>query len=308
MRKRIKDFLIISRANIQISSLTTAALGIVLAARDWRDLMNVSVVLFIFLFFIILTFSCNLNCLTDVDVDAKSKIRLSDSVRSLGPAKIKIILRSEAFLAAGLCIALAICEKNALYILGLGALGPGYIYSAPPLRLKKRGWLSLFPVMFGLYALPPAAGFFLIRGRLSWFILAFSMGYSLLMEGITLINTCEDYTEDEVSNIRTLAHVLGIRRTLALGAWLTSAGGAIDLILILGIKAYGSSVNLLELSGLIILGAFFAWTVVSIVHVFRRIAQSDDPVAQSKAYGHLMRIWFLKTRYSLLIMALLVVG
>jgi 4-hydroxybenzoate polyprenyltransferase len=308
MYKRFEDFLIISRANIQISSLPTAALGIVLGAKDWRDLMSGDVVLFISLFFVILTFSCNMNCLADVGVDAKFKTRLSDSVRSLGPAKIKIFLGVEAVLAAGLCIALALSRKNALFLLGAGALGAGYVYSAPPFRLKKRGWLGLLPVMVGLYALPPAAGFFLMRGRLSWFILAFSMGYAFLMEGITLINTCEDYAEDEAAGIRTLAHVLGIRRTLTLGAWLSAAGGAIDLFLILGVKADGTSMNLGKIFGLIFVGAFFAWAVISIVRVFRRIARSDDPAAQSKAHGRLMRIWFLKTRYSLLIMALFLVG
>jgi 4-hydroxybenzoate polyprenyltransferase len=192
MRNSIKDFLVISRANIQIASLPTAAVGVILAVRDVSDLWDISVFLYILLFFLVLTFACNLNCLTDVDVDAKFKKRMSEAVRSLGGGRMRGILLCEALLAAGLIIGLAVLKKNIIYLLGAGALGIAYVYSAPPLRIKKRGWLSPLPVMFGLYALPPVGGWYLVRGRLSGFILVFALGYAMLMEGITIINTCED--------------------------------------------------------------------------------------------------------------------
>jgi 4-hydroxybenzoate polyprenyltransferase len=307
MRESIKDFLVISRANIQIASLPTAAVGVILAARSVSELWNMSVLLYILLFFLVLTFACNLNCLADADVDAKFKKRMSEAVRSLGGGRMRKILLCEALLAAGLIVGLAVLKKNIIYLLGAGALGIAYVYSAPPLRIKKRGWLSPLPVMFGLYALPPVGGWYLVRGRLSGFILVFALGYAMLMEGITIINTCEDYPEDESSNIRTLAHALGIRRTLILGAWLTGIGGIVVLAGLFNMKAVGMPLGPMTMAGVGVLASIYAWTVASIVRVLRRVSRSDDPIGQSKICAKLMPSWFLKTRYSLFFMALLLI-
>jgi 4-hydroxybenzoate polyprenyltransferase len=307
MRESIKDFLVISRANIQIASLPTAAVGVILAAGGASELWNISVFLYILLFFLVLTFACNLNCLADADVDSKFKKRMSEAVRSLGGTRMRAILVCEALLAAGSIVGLALLKKNIIYLLGVSALGIAYVYSAPPLRIKRRGWLSPLPVMFGLYALPPLGGWYLVRGRLSGFILVFALGYAMLMEGITIINTCEDYPEDESSGIRTLAHALGIRRTLVLGAWLAGIGGIMDLALLLGTKAVGAALGPMTLAVIGVLGSLYAWTVASIVRVLWRVSRSDDPAGQSKTQAKLMPGWFLKTRYSLFFMALLLI-
>jgi 4-hydroxybenzoate polyprenyltransferase len=307
MRESIKNFLIISRANIQIASLPTAAVGIILAARNLSELWDVGVFLYILLFFLVLTFACNLNCMADVEVDAKFKKRLSEAVRSLGGGRMRSMLSGEALIAAGLVVGLAVLEKNIVFLLGIGGLGIAYIYSAPPLRIKKRGWLSPLPVMFGLYALPPLGGWYLVRGHLSGFIWAFSLGYAMLMEGITIINTCEDYPEDESSGIRTLAHVLGIRRTLVLGAWLAGIGGIMDLAMLLGTKVAGTPLGPMTVAGIGVLGSLYTWTVASIVRVLRRVAHAEDPIGQSKSCAELMPLWFIKTRYALFFMALLLI-
>ena len=220
------NFLVISRANIQIASLPTALIGCVLAAEELSDALGRRrFPLCRALFFVVLTFACNLNCLADADLDAVHKTRMSEAVRSMGEGRIKTILAIEAFAAVLLAAGLAVLRKDAVFILGAATLGLAFVYSAPPLRIKGRGWLSPLPVVFGLYALPPLGGWYLVRGRLARLIVVFALGYALLMEGLTIVNTCEDHPEDEAAGVRTLAHALGIRRTLVLGAWLTGLAG-----------------------------------------------------------------------------------
>jgi 4-hydroxybenzoate polyprenyltransferase len=307
MMKGARDFLAISRAEIQVASLPTALVGSALAVGRVSELWDVGVFLYVLLFFLVLAFACNVNCLFDADVDARFKTRMSDAVRSIGPDRIKAILTAESFLAVGLIAGLAFLKKDAVFILGAGALGLAFIYSAPPLRVKKRGWLSPLPVVFGLYAVPLAGGWYLIKGRLSWPILIFAVGYAMLMEGITIVNTCEDYPEDEASGIRTLAHALGIRRTLALGAWLAGAGGltALTALLIVSAAATAGRPGPAALAGIGVLAACYVVTVASVVRVLRRLAAADDPAAESKIWAKSMPVWFLWTRYPLLFIALL---
>jgi len=305
MRKAARDFLVISRANIQVASLPTALIGCALAAGRLSELWDAGVLLYVLLFFAVLTFACNLNCLADADVDALFKKGMSDAVRSIGPARIRAILAVEAVLAVGIAAGLAYLKKDVVFILGAGALGLAFIYSAPPLRIKKRGWLSPLPVVFGLYAVPPAGGWYLVKGSLSWPILIFAAGYAVLMEGITIVNTCEDYPEDESAGIRTLAHALGIRRTLVLGAWLAGGGGVTALAAILCMTAGAWPPGPMALAGIGVLAAIYAWTVASVVRVLRRTARADDPASESKLRARLMPAWFLRTRYPLLFIALL---
>jgi 4-hydroxybenzoate polyprenyltransferase len=307
--KALRDFLVISRAGIQIASLPTALLGCALAARDRGELWDPRVLVYVLLFFVVLTFACNLNCLADRDVDARHKKRMSEAVRSLGEKRIKAILAVEAALAVALAGLLAVLKKDAIFCAGAATLGLAFIYSAPPLRIKKRGWLSPLPVAFGLYALPPLGGWYLMRGSLNTAVVVFALGYALLMEGLTIVNTCEDHPEDEAAGVRTLAHALGIRRTLVLGAWLTGAGGigAIGMIVAIVGEAGGWS-NPPGSIPLIVAGAFAAYygiSVISAVRALGRLARTRDPAAECKLRSALMPAWFLKTRYPLLFITLL---
>jgi 4-hydroxybenzoate polyprenyltransferase len=302
----VRDFLVISRANIQVASLPTALVGCALAADKLADLWDAGVIVFVLLFFTVLTFACNLNCLADVEVDARHKKKMSAAVRSMGEGRIKRLLVAEAALAVVLSAGLAVYEGNALFILGALTLGVAFVYSAPPVRLKGRGWLSPLPVALGLYALPPLGGWYLVRGRLGATIMVFALGYAMLMEGITIVNTCEDHPEDELAGIRTLAHVLGLRRTLNLGAWLAGMGGALALVVtVLRMPGESGGLAPFRWAAAGALATFFAWTVAAIVGVLRKAARTHDPASESKAKARLMPVWFLKTRYPLLFIALL---
>jgi len=303
--KRLKSFLLISRANIQIASLPTAVLGIILASRKWSDIFQIPVLLFILLFFVVLTFSCHINCLHDVEVDKKYKRYMSDAVQSLGISAVKKIMAVEIALACGLILLLCFVQREPIYVLGAIGILCAYIYSAPPLRVKKRGVLSPLPVMLGLYFLPIPAGGFVVTHHLTVLSLLFGFGYSLIMQGITFINTCEDYKEDESSGIQTLAHVLGIRRILLLAAFFVLVGGLGDILLLIFWKLRDHHLSLSPTIVVLALGIFFLLSIFSIIKSLFFTSRSQDPYRQSKQIAFQMPRWFLSTRYPLLLLSLI---
>jgi len=298
----------VSRANIQIASLPTAALGVALAAKNWTDIFNLSVLLYIILFFVILTYSCNINCLNDLEVDEKHKYYLSNAVKSIGIPKLKILMTAELIIAGIIIISLCFIKKEIIYLLAFLGIVCGYVYSAPPLRIKKRGVLSPLPVTFGLYFLPIIAGWFIITNQLSAFIILFGMGYALIMQGITFINTCEDYKEDRTSGIHTFAHVLGIRKTLLLGSIFVFIGGVADLVLLLFFKINLHNIKTIPSILALMLIIFFLGSIINISKNLYLVGISKDPFALSKKEAVKMRIWFLTTRYPLLFISLLLIS
>jgi 4-hydroxybenzoate polyprenyltransferase len=303
--RALRSFLIVSRAGIQVTSFPTASLGIFLAARTWHEMLRPPVLVYVLIFFVILTYSCQINCLNDLEVDKKYKKYMSDAVQSLGIQNLKKIMVSEIGIAVGLIILLSALKRDGLYLLALLGVWCGYAYSAPPLRIKKRGVLSPLPVLAGLYFLPIVAGWYIIRDRLSAFIILFGIGYALTMQGITFINTCEDLAEDRSSGVKTWAHILGPKNTLFLGALFVLCGGLLDIYLFFSQKASLHLTRNLFFPLIVILVLFF---VLSVFYICRRlyfISRSSDPLPLCKKEARQMPAWFLMTRYPLLFMAML---
>lgn len=303
---KFANFLVASRANIQVASLPTATLGVLFAAKNQREIFDLAVILYIILFFTALTYSCQINCLNDLEVDEKYKKYLSNAVKSLGVPTLKKFMTIELLIAGIIIFLLCFLKKNIVYSLAFFGVMSGYVYSAPPLRVKKRGILSPLPVMFGLYFLPIIASWFMVKGKLSVFILLFGMGYALIMQGITFINTCEDFEEDKISGVRSLAHVIGVGKTLFLGSIFVFVGGFVDLCLI----AYKININVLGFVPslvVLILCAFFVVSIIYIARILYLIGKSEKALVLSKRYAVKMPMWFLITRYPLFCICLLLV-
>jgi 4-hydroxybenzoate polyprenyltransferase len=305
-RQIFKSFLSVSRANIQVASLPTATLGVLLAAKERAEIIDPSIFLYILLFFTVLTYSCQVNCLNDLEVDEKYKKNLSDAVKFLGISALKKIISIELIITGIIIISLCFIKKDIIFLLAFLGIMSGNIYSAPPLRLKKRGILSPLPVMFGLYFLPIIAGWFIVNGRLSAYIIIFSLGYALIMQGITFINTCEDFEEDKTSGICTLAHVLGIKKILYLGSFFVFVGGFIDAGLI-SFRANPASIGIIPFSAVFMLSAFFLGTILRIAKNLYFLGKSDNALVLTKKYAAKMPSWFLTTRYPLFFICLLLI-
>ncbi len=304
MLKSIKNFIIISRGNIQIASLPTCSLGIVLAANDWGEILNWPVFLYICLFFIILTFSCNINSLYDIDVDEKSKSSLCNAIKSLGVSSVKALLIIELFFAGILIVLLCVLKRDMIYLLATSGVLAGYAYSAPPMRVKKRGFFSPIPVMLGLYFLPILAGWYIVKDALSVFIVLFGFGYASIMQGITFINTCEDYDADRTSGIRTWAHIFGIKKTLRTGMIFVTGGGILISFLAFFYVIKLHRFRFITIMGLIVL-FFFVCSIFIIGKGLYSTGHSTNPAESSRINAYKMRLWFLSTRYPLLVLAIL---
>ena len=296
-----------SRANIQIASLPTAALGVLLAAKNQAEIIDPSFFLYIFLFLTVLTYSCHVKFINDLEVDEKYKKNLSDAVKSLSIPTLKKIISIELLIAGIIIISLCFFKKNIIYLLAFLGVISGYIYSAPPLRVKKRGILSPLPVMFGLYFLPIIAGWFIVNGRLSVYIIIFGLGYALIMQGITFINTCEDFEEDKTSDIRTLAHVMGIKKILYLGSVFVFVGGFMDVGLI-SYKIKPATIGIIPFITVLVLSAFFIGTILRIAKNLYFLGKSNNALVLCKKYAVKMPMWFLTTRYPLFFICLLLIS
>lgn len=303
---KLRDFLTISMAKIQLGTLPHAMLGIFLAASGLHELANWSILVYVALYFVLITFACNINCLYDYEVDRKYKSYHSDAIDRLGFGTVKRIILGEIIIALILILYLFINRHYITGSIALLGLFFSYAYSARPLRLKKRGVLSPFPVLIGLYTLPLLGGWFLLDKPVLGYFILFVVGYALMNEGFTLVNTCEDYAEDESEGIRTWAHVLGMRRTLTI-ALIFSLGGFLSLgaLAFVWLPSF-SFAGIKEIVTLFLIAILTVALVVSILQV-NKARVGEDPEASAKLYAKKMPKWFMTTRYPMLLIALLIV-
>jgi chlorophyll/bacteriochlorophyll a synthase len=121
-----------------------------------------------------------------------------------------------------------------LTVLALGGSFLSYIYSAPPLKLKKNGWLGNYALGASYIALPWWAGHALF-GQLTPTIMVLTLFYSLAGLGIAVVNDFKSVEGDRQLGLRSLPVMFGVETA----AWicvlmidLFQAGIAIYLIYI----------------------------------------------------------------------------
>jgi len=117
--------------------------------------------------------------------------------------------------AAGLVLAAVVSWW--LVLLGIAAVGAAWFYTggSRPYGYRALGELSVF-VFFGLAAVTGTA--YVQMSRLSWLAIAASIPVGLLACALLVINNLRDIPTDHLSGKRTLAVVIGDRRTRQLYA------------------------------------------------------------------------------------------
>jgi 1,4-dihydroxy-2-naphthoate octaprenyltransferase len=117
--------------------------------------------------------------------------------------------------AAGLVLAAAVSWW--LLVLGAAAIAAAWFYTggSKPYGYRALGEVSVF-AFFGIGAVAGTA--FVQMGRLSWLALAASVPVGLLACALLVVNNLRDIPTDEVTGKRTLAVVLGDKRTRLLYA------------------------------------------------------------------------------------------
>jgi chlorophyll synthase len=90
-----------------------------------------------------------------------------------------------------------------------------YIYSAPPLKLKKNGWLGNYALGSSYIALPWWAGQALF-GELNWTIVVITLIYSLAGLGIAVVNDFKSVEGDRQLGLQSIPVMFGI----GVAAWI----------------------------------------------------------------------------------------
>jgi 1,4-dihydroxy-2-naphthoate polyprenyltransferase len=132
-----------------------------------------------------------------------------------------------SFLAAGLAgLVLAAVVSWWLLLLGIAAIGAAWFYTggSRPYGYRALGEVSVF-AFFGVGAVAGTA--YVQMDRLTWLAIAAAIPVGLLACALLVINNLRDIPTDEVSGKRTLAVVLGDRRTRVLYAGCVGAPFAV---------------------------------------------------------------------------------
>jgi alpha-ketoglutarate-dependent taurine dioxygenase/4-hydroxybenzoate polyprenyltransferase len=264
------------------------------------------------LFFLLFHFGDMVNCLADRDLDAVYKTHLSEAIHTLGVRNVKLQIGLTAAAAFGLALHLAVVTGHA-DVIGLVAFGLflGGAYSLTPLRLKARGLLqtlALWAVIFvgpmllvtrTMSALPPPPVMF-----------AFAASYAAMQQGIIVVNTAEDFSEDVAANIRTTAVALGIDRALRLAIAMVGLG-AVGTVLSLARMAFERGIATAHVLVLVAPLTMAATCVGFAMSKARRNAigdgrdDADEVVARLRPHARRMPVWITMTAWTSLLAAIL---
>jgi chlorophyll synthase len=137
----------------------------------------------------------------------------------LAQVKVQIVV----LLVAGLAVAWGLDlwaghQTPVLLLLALGGSFVSFIYSAPPLKLKKNGWLGNYALGASYIALPWWAGQALF-GQLTWATALLTLAYSLAGLGIAVVNDFKSVEGDRALGLRSLPVVFGTVRA----SWISAA-------------------------------------------------------------------------------------
>jgi chlorophyll synthase len=153
-----------------------------------------------------------LNDFYDRDIDA-----INEPYRPIPSGAISIpqvVTQILVLLVAGIGVAYGLDQWAGhpfptITALAIGGSFLSYIYSAPPLKLKKNGWLGNYALGASYIALPWWAGHALF-GDLNWTIVVLTLFYSLAGLGIAVVNDFKSVEGDRQLGLKSLPVMFGI--------------------------------------------------------------------------------------------------
>lgn len=174
-----------------------------------------------------------LNDFYDREIDA-----INEPYRPIPAGAISIpqvVTQILVLLGAGIALAFALDrwvghDFPTITLLALGGTFLAYIYSAPPLKLKRNGWLGNYALGASYIALPWWTGHALF-GDLNWTIAILTLIYSMAGLGIAVVNDFKSVEGDRQLGLKSLPVMFGVNTA----AWICVA--TIDLFQA-GIAAY----------------------------------------------------------------------
>jgi 4-hydroxybenzoate polyprenyltransferase len=205
-------------------------MGLAWGANPSLDLT--SMVVLIVLSFTIINLSsaigAQVNTISDYELDSKDhrKKELVQAYDGFGHNRLRNLLIGE--LAATLVLVTIFMLANArpillpMWIVGISL---GYLYSAPPLRIKARSWLAPVTLILVLGVFPVLFAYFTFTSELDPIFLVALTGLALTIYGVIIPTEIRDYFGDREMNIETMTVHLGLGQASLLSILLLSLGG-----------------------------------------------------------------------------------
>lgn len=126
----------------------------------------------------------------------------------------QVITQVWVLLLVGLAVAFTLDrwaghEFPTITAIAIGGCFLGYIYSAPPLKLKRNGWLGGYALGASYIAIPWWTGHALF-GDLNWTIVILTLIYSLAGLGISVVNDFKSVEGDRQLGLKSLPVMFGV--------------------------------------------------------------------------------------------------
>jgi 4-hydroxybenzoate polyprenyltransferase len=168
------------------------------------------------------------NTLADSRLDEADprKVPLVAAFATVGRKRLVSVIILEFFITFALVLVLANLQgKIGLLLLWFVGIYLGYAYSAPPIRLKSRSYLSIVPLILVLCVFPVLFVYYTFSGFFAPAFLLFLAGQGIASYGLVIATEIPDYFEDRAMGVRTVTVRLGLLRASRWSFVLLVAGG-----------------------------------------------------------------------------------
>ncbi|MGA9387887.1 MAG: prenyltransferase [Candidatus Bathyarchaeia archaeon] len=233
---------IISRAEFLLPNLGSLIMGLAWGVTPALDLT--SLVVLLALSFAIINLSsaigAQINTLSDYELDSKDnrKKRLVQALDSFGRNRLKGLMVAELlFTLALVSLFMLIQGKPILLLMWVFGISLGWMYSAPPLRLKSRSWLAPAALILVLAVFPVLFAYYAFTSEMNPFFLLSLTGLALTVYAVIIPTEIRDYFGDRAMNIQTMTVHLGLVKAsllsialLAMGAMLTTIAFVLEFV------------------------------------------------------------------------------
>jgi len=212
-----KSIATISRAEFLLPNLGSLILGLAWGANTTLSLIDTIILLALSFSIINLssTIGAQVNTIADYQNDLKDprKQELVQALDSFGHNKTKKIIIIELILTLALV--------SILTVLGITL---GIMYSASPVKLKSRSWISPIAQILVLAVFPVLFAYLAFTFEINTFFLISLVGLTFSVYAVIIPTEIRDYFVDKALKIETLTVSLGLSKTSLLGIVLLSLG------------------------------------------------------------------------------------
>ena len=230
MPNPIRLLITISRAEFLLPNLGSLIMGLAWGVTQAISLTNLF--LLIALSFMIINISsaigAQINTFSDYELDLKDdrKKNLIYALESFGKNRIKTVLLIEFILTLILVIIFMFIRKNPILLLmWMVGISLGWIYSAPPVRLKSRSWLAPLSLILVLGIFPVMFAYLTFTSILQPLFLLALAGLTITIYGVIIPTEIRDYFGDKEMDIDTMTVHLGLVKASIGCMVLISLGG-----------------------------------------------------------------------------------